>query len=154
MSETIREQISSFRDHYWFLSNFYMEKLQFDGIVYPSAEHAYQAQKTLEDSWRTKIANLESASRAKQLGRMVPLRPDWEEHKTDIMRNILRAKFDKHTYLATLLLQTGEAELIEGNYWGDDFWGMVNAGGNLHGKNWLGKLLMEVRSELQRSNRA
>lgn len=42
------------------------------------------------------------------------------------------------------LLATGGVELIEGNDWGDAFWGVCGG----YGQNWLGVLLMLVRSEL------
>ena len=35
---------------------------------------------------------------------------------------------------------------IEGNTWNDTFWGVCNG----QGQNWLGKILMLVRSELNK----
>jgi ribA/ribD-fused uncharacterized protein len=71
-------------------------------------------------------------------------RSDWEDVKVDIMRDILRAKVAQHEYVRRKLLGTGERELVE-NSWRDDFWGW---GQNQGGKNMLGKLWMEIRSEL------
>ena len=42
------------------------------------------------------------------------------------------------------LLATGKATLVEGNSWGDTFWGVCRG----KGKNMLGKILMRVRKRL------
>ncbi len=72
-------------------------------------------------------------------------RQDWDAVKVDIMRDILRAKADQHEYVRRKLLATGDRELIEDS-WRDDFWGW---GPNRDGQNMLGKLWMEIRSELR-----
>ena len=81
---------------------------------------------------------------AKRIGRKVNLRADWEDVKCDIMKELLKKKFE-NAELAEKLLATGDMELVEGNNHGDRFWGMVNG----VGKNMLGKLLMEVRDDLR-----
>ena len=72
------------------------------------------------------------------------LRPDWETEKISIMRALLRLKFADPA-LRAQLVATGVRPLVEGNRWGDRFWGVC--GGN--GQNMLGKLLMEIRAELR-----
>ena len=47
--------------------------------------------------------------------------------------------------LGNKLLETGNQELVEGNTWGDIFWGVCNG----KGQNWLGKILMMVRDEIR-----
>lgn len=133
--------ISSFRDEYFFLSNFYPVEIKLDGIVYPNAESAFQAQKTLDVEERRKFSMLKNPVQAKRLGRKVKLRDDWEEVKLDIMTEVVSQKFLQHPYLIEMLLQTGDEELIEGNKWGDRFWGACKG----KGKNHLGKILMKIR---------
>ena len=133
--------ISSFRDEYFFLSNFYPVELKLDGIVYPNAEAAFQAQKTLDVEERRKFSMLKNPVQAKRLGRKVKLRDDWEEVKLDIMTEIVSQKFLQHPHLIEMLLQTGDEELIEGNKWGDRFWGVCKG----KGENHLGKILMKIR---------
>ena len=70
------------------------------------------------------------------------MRADWEEVKIEIMEEALRLKFDD-PHLKDLLLATGDKELIEGNTWNDQFWGVCNG----VGENNLGKLLMKLRKE-------
>ena len=84
-------------------------------------------------------------SDAKRLGRHVPLREDWNSIKEQIMYEICKAKFTQNPDLAEKLLETGDAELIEGNWWHDTTWGMCNG----EGQNLLGKILMRVREEIK-----
>lgn len=133
--------ISSFRDEYFFLSNFYPVEIKLDGIVYPNAETAFQAQKTMNVEERRKFSMLRNPVQAKRLGRKVKLRDDWEEVKLDIMTEIVSQKFLQHPHLIEMLLQTGDEELVEGNKWGDRFWGVCKG----KGENHLGKILMKIR---------
>ena len=133
--------INSFRDEYFFLSNFYPVEIKLDGIVYPNAEAAFQAQKTLDVEERRKFSMLKNPVQAKRLGRKVKLRDDWEEVKLDIMTEVVSQKFLQHPHLIEMLLQTGDEELIEGNKWGDRFWGVCKG----KGENHLGKILMKIR---------
>lgn len=133
--------ISSFRDEYFFLSNFYPVEIKLDGIVYPNAEATFQAQKTLDVEERRKFSMLKNPVQAKRLGRKVKLRDDWKEVKLDIMTEIVSQKFLQHPHLIEMLLQTGDEELVEGNKWGDRFWGVCKG----KGENHLGKILMKIR---------
>lgn len=133
--------ILSFRDEYFFLSNFYPVEIKLDGIVYPNAEAAFQAQKTLDVEERHKFSMLKNPVQAKRLGRKVKLRDDWEEVKLEIMTEIVSQKFLQHPHLIEMLLQTGDEELVEGNKWGDRFWGVCKG----KGENHLGKILMKIR---------
>lgn len=136
--------ISEFQGKYRFLSNFWPAKVTLDNIEYPSVEHAYQAAKTLDKSYRQKIFNCKSPGEAKRLGKRSPLRGDWEEVKISIMTELLTQKFS-HKHLELLLLETGEADLIEGNTWGDIYWGVCRG----TGKNYLGKILVTLRETLK-----
>ena len=135
--------ITSFRGEYEFLSNMYPTILYVNGEMYPSAEHAFQASKSLNKDIRMGISVCRSAKEAKEAGRLISLRPDWEDVKVDIMYNILKAKFE-NPELADKLRNTKDEDLIEGNTWGDKFWGVCKG----EGKNTLGVLLMKVRNEI------
>ena len=130
------------RGQYYFLSNMYPCRVEYNGHVFKCSEAAFQAQKDL-----SKVSSFEKADgyKAKSLGGyrsgIVKLRPDWEEVKVDIMRDVLRAKFSDPV-LAKKLISV-EGEIAEDNDHGDRTWGRVNG----TGKNLLGKLLMEVRDE-------
>lgn len=135
--------IDNFDGEYAFLSNFYESPMTIQGITYPTNEHFFQAMKTLDLSERKKIASAQTPGQAKRLGRQVKLRWDWESVKEDAMLTGLRYKFSNPD-LKEKLLATGNEELIEGNWWGDQYWGVCDG----VGKNKLGKLLMKVREEL------
>lgn len=136
--------IASFSGEYRFLSNFYPAEVWEFGMKFPTAEHAFQAAKTLDESERRKIQKAETPGQAKRLGRTVELRPDWEQIKLDVMRAILLDKFTRNPELADWLMATDPAKLVEGNTWGDTYWGVCEGKGH----NMLGELLMAVRSEL------
>lgn len=140
MSNSIR----SFRDNYYFLSNFYPAPVTYQGLTYENNEAAFQAQKVLNKEIRRTFCNM-TASEAKKEGRKVVLRKDWEDIKVDIMRELVYEKFSQNHDLREQLLATGDAYLEEGNTWGDKTWGTVNG----KGANLLGQILMNVREELQ-----
>ena len=137
--------IDNFAGEYRFLSNFYPSPIRVDKVLYSTVEHAFQAAKTHDKAEKQEIAEANSPGRAKGLGRKVRLRKDWESVKVGLMRELVELKFRTHADLAERLLETGDAELIEGNTWNDTFWGV--SGGR--GKNHLGKALMQVREMLQ-----
>jgi ribA/ribD-fused uncharacterized protein len=130
--------IDSFRGEHFFLSNFHVAS---DGFC---LERYYQALKaTTKAEYEWVLASPDPRT-AKHRGYKVKIRPDWDEQRVEVMRRLLRVKF-KRPELAAALLSTGAAELIEGNTWGDTFWGVCRG----VGENWLGRLLMELRSELE-----
>lgn len=146
----MHSKIRSFAGTHAFLSNFYLCEVMYDGVIYPSAEHAFQAAKTLSSREREQIRQASTPGRAKRLGRQVNLRSDWERIKINVMERIVRNKF-KNEHLAQMLMRTGFATLIEGNNWHDQFWGNCICGRKAcsePGVNWLGKILMKVRHEL------
>lgn len=146
--------IYKFNFKYRFLSNFHPSQIRYEGALYFSVEHAYQAAKTLDLDKRKALQVSHGTElswnpgKARAWGRRVELRPDWEDVKLDIMEKLLRRKFADPD-LRRQLLATGDRELIEGNTWGDRFWGQCEAEGILSGDNNLGKLLMKIRSDLR-----
>jgi len=147
--------ITQFRDEYRFLSNFWFTPVKYEGRLYPSVEHAYQAAKTTDDRIRQQINYVRNPGDAKRIGKSITLREDWDNIKQDIMLNLLRQKFN-YPKLRVMLLETGDQDLIEGNTWHDLYWGQCTCRvHNNAGENNLGKLLMQVREELinQRNGR-
>ncbi len=130
---------------YRFLSNFYTCVVHYDGIIYPSSEHAYQAAKTTDFTLRQVIANMDTPGQTKSAGKRLSIREGWNTIKFNIMSEIVLIKFATSASLRLKLLGTGDAELIEGNTWGDQYWGVCNG----KGENNLGKILMHVRNILK-----
>lgn len=143
MSE--REKIDRFVGDFAFLSNFFPSTITVDGVMFKTAEHAYQAQKAIIDKDVEIIASAATPGVAKTLGRKITIRSDWDSIKVDVMKLILREKF-KNPILRELLLMTGDAELVEFNEWNDRFWGVCKG----VGENRLGILLQEIREEIKR----
>lgn len=82
---------------------------------------------------------------AKKTGKKIELISDWEKVKLSVMFEVVFAKFSQNEELKQKLLATGNEELVEGNNWGDTFWGMINGVGENH----LGKILVKVRTALR-----
>lgn len=143
--------ISDFRGKYYFLSNFYSAPVEYDGFVYSNNEAAFQSAKCIVHQDRRRFTNL-PPNVAKALGRRIRLRADWEQIKDQTMYQIVKNKFLQNTDLANRLLQTESATLIEGNTWGDNYWGISPYNGprsETSTNNHLGKILMKVRYELK-----
>ena len=134
--------INSFDGEYDFLSNFYECPILWKGNLYRNSESIYQSYKTWDnvpfDFTKT------TGSQAKKISKKLNVRPDWNKIKFDLMYEICQEKFNQNTDIAQKLMNTGDAILIEGNYWGDTYWGKCNG----VGQNNLGKILMKIREEL------
>lgn len=139
-------KIDTFAGEHSFLSNFYQCEVTHEGVTYPSVENFYQAMKTTDKSKRKEFLHV-SAGVSKRMGRKITLRPDWNRVKLSVMMYGLREKF-KHPILRKKLLDTGSTVLVEGNTWGDTYWGVC--GGK--GQNMLGQLLMKVREEIRNAH--
>ena len=152
------EEITSLRGDYQFLSNFTYSPFVTTYYRIPKAarfrtvEHYFQASKAQLHGQAFKITKAKSPRHAKTMGRMCMPWDDWEEIKQDVMLTGLRHKFAIPSFQEKLIA-TGDAILIEGNRWNDRYWGMVQLNGAAGpvwvGENHLGKLLMQVRKELQ-----
>lgn len=151
--------ISSFTGQYHFLSNFSPSRVSIrvpkpahpgesQIFTVDTVEHAFQALKVDPAAWDFKmwvqlIATARTPGEAKRLARKAPLVPHWDIARVDVMRNLLTAKFYDYT-LRTNLIATAPHSLVEGNAWGDKFWGVDSATGE--GENMLGQLLEHVRA--------
>lgn len=138
----VSDPIDSFSGEYRWLSNFYPVVVILDGVRYPSVEHAYQAAKA-DGLLRNQFVNC-TAGQAKRLGRSIQLRSDWSVQRQHVMVNLIVQKFNGHNDLSSWLVNTGDRPIIEGNTWGDTYWGVCNG----VGQNNLGKILMARRTQL------
>lgn len=149
--------ICFFANEYGFLSNFWPSLIKLDGMIYQTAEAAYQACKTV--SWHDKltIASLDSPGKAKRYGQTVTLVENWDQIKKACMAQVLYAKFLQNPALIQRLLDTKDKILVEGNWWGDNYWGATDyertTDGILRGANWLGRILMEIREKFSEESK-
>lgn len=140
-----------YENDFYVFSNFSAFRVRWCEIDFDTSEHVYHWAKF--DGFRygkpdvqMLIRRARSAHEAFKIAEENRMwrRNDWENVKVGIMRNILRAKVEQHEYVRRKLLATGDRELIEDS-WRDDFWGW----GEKHdGQNMLGKLWMEIRTEI------
>lgn len=128
-------------------SNFSPHPFYLDGKLWQTSEHYYQAQKFNDDAIAYQIYRASKPMDAKNIadGQLSAIKPDWHDIKQAVMYKSLQHKFDQHQTLTTLLLTTGTREIIEyseqDRYWGDD--------GTRTGKNQLGQIIMQLRSEIR-----
>lgn len=136
-------KIDRFIGQHSFLSNFYPSTIMIDGKKYATVEHAYQAHKASTESEREVVRCAKDPMEAKKLGKTFLLPEDWETRKVDLMKKLIRKKFE-NPLLRELLKATGDLNLIHDNRFNDRFWGVCRGSGN----NWLGVILEEVRKEI------
>lgn len=138
------KEIKGFFGDYRFLSNFFDAPVWFEGLLYPSTEHAFQAAK-VESVFRDKflaITASKSKTEWKKYPRVDKSGPEWDARKFDVMRLVLFEKFIRNKEVREKLLATGDRYLEETNHWGDTIWGVDITKG---GTNELGKMLMKIR---------
>jgi ribA/ribD-fused uncharacterized protein len=145
------DEINSFQGKNSFLSNFYLSTFtDNEGREWPTVEHYYQAHKADNKKDFELVASSFSPGKAKRNGSKVKIRSDWNEVKNDIMFSALKMKFEQNPDLKKSLVYTGDALLIEGNTWGDTYWGYdINL---KKGHNVLGKQLMILRDQYKLLN--
>ncbi|TRM64439.1 DUF1768-domain-containing protein, partial [Schizophyllum amplum] len=137
------------KPHYGF-TNLSKHNVFYDGKLYPTSEHLFQALKFLKvkpdlaehirmcsDKPRRAI---EEAHRLRK-----SRRSDWKDVRIRMMYRAIRHKFKQHHTLRQELLDTGNAKLVEASPT-DDFWGIGKDG---KGRNELGKALMRLRDEFR-----
>ena len=150
------------RETFFWLSHFHAAEIVIDGETWPTVEHYFQSRKSFDPEYHAAIRAYDYPGMVKRIaasphgsrkrsgqswfrahGR--EYRSDWSEVQLDVMRLADRAKFTQHPALKALLVSTGKAEIIEDTTM-DDFWGV---GADGQGHNWAGRILMEIRKELQ-----
>lgn len=134
-------------DLYGEFSNFWREPMAFEGKIWPSSEHAFQAAKFAGTEWEEEVRKCGTPMEAATMGRRrdLPMVSNWNDIRDDVMYKVVKAKFTQSEKLKAVLLDTGTQELIEhtvnDSYWAD--------GGDGSGKNMLGIILMKVREEIR-----
>jgi ribA/ribD-fused uncharacterized protein len=154
--KTVRVEIRFYRANekpYGAFSNLFRRDVEIEGVLYPTAEHAYQAGKARRPEVREWLLAAPSPALLAMAAHGLyqwDVVPDWARTKFDRMRAVLRAKFTQHADLRELLLSTGDARLVESatvDNAVNRLWGEVNG----RGQNTLGTMLMELRMELRKA---
>jgi N-glycosidase YbiA len=138
----------SAQGEYGCFSNFSAHGFELDSKYWKTAEHYFQAQKFAGTKFEEQVRLAHNAKQAAELGRRrrdFPLRDDWESVKDEVMRQAVQRKFETHADIRAILLNTGDADLVE-NAPGDYYWGSGKDG---TGSNKLGHILMDVRTVLR-----
>ena len=133
-----------FRGRLEFLSNMAPCPIKYKGLEFTCTESAYQSMKCSLIIDKKKFVGLDGYQ-AKQLGRKIKIRDDWDKIKFLVMKEILELKFKKEPFRSKLIEMEGQ--ITEFNYWNDTYWGVCNGVGD----NNLGKILMNIRDKLAKT---
>ena len=149
-------------------SNLFRRVITVHGITFPTVEHAYQSLKPRDPRVRDWLLSAPAPSLLAVAAHVMPsdepdpailmgrtadallgfhTRPGWSRLRYPWMLACLTAKFSQHQDLASLLLSTGDATIIEAGTIDDEAgrrWGIVNG----KGQNYLGRMLVRVRATL------
>ena len=125
--------------------NFSLHGFELDGLWWLTSEHYYQAQKFAGKAHAETIRLAKTPAESAKLGHHLPHRSDWKKIKYDVMHQAVLRKFQTHGDIRNILLATMDQIIIQKDL-GDYYWGCGKDG---TGKNYLGKILMEVRATLR-----
>jgi ribA/ribD-fused uncharacterized protein len=141
------EKVFFYEREFYPFSNFSSFALEWEGTLYMTSEHAYQAQKFSDSEIIERIKNARSAYDVFKIARehQNKVRYDWLDIRVSVMEKIIRAKVAQHPYVKQKLIESGDREIVEDS-WKDDFWGW---GSNKDGQNQLGKIWMKIREEIK-----
>jgi ribA/ribD-fused uncharacterized protein len=138
--------IKFYTPKFYIFNNFSAHAISYDGELYPTCEHAYQASKCTDPVGREEIRNARSPLLAKELANetyRIAKDPDWKTKKVAVVEEILRAKIAQHPEAREALKESGREEIVEDSPT-DYFWG---EGADGSGQNMLGTLWMKLRDE-------
>ncbi len=141
-------KIFFYESTYYLFSNFSAHAIEYNGVLYKTSEHAYQATKFDDKKLRNEIILSRSPLEAKNTAYKYKdfIKKDWHDVKVKIMYEIVKTKVLQHKEVKDVLMNTKNDEIIE-NSPIDYFWG---CGKDKTGQNQLGKILMKIRDELKK----
>ncbi|CAD6912181.1 unnamed protein product [Tilletia caries] len=132
----------------YYMTNFFHSPMFLDGQMYATSEAYFHSRKFPDDRWLfQRIASAGSPRDVLDLAtaNKYIVRDDWFQVNVKEMFDAVMLKFICNSTLATQLLNTGDAYLIEAAP-KDRFWG---EGDDRTGRNELGHVLMKVRAALR-----
>ena len=144
------ETIDNFNGYFEFLNNEFPTPVYYDGRIYKSVSHAFQAARSQEQHIREKIVRADTIMEMYEIAAKVEDPPDWIKFRLKIMETLVRDKFRRNKELREKLRATENRNLV--NSYGDAstsnlFWGIVEG----KGQNQLGRILESVRSDIHQN---
>ncbi len=125
--------------------------IRVNDVIIPSAEALYQACRfPLFPHIQEEIISQHSPMTAKMISRkyITHTRQDWEEIKYTVMYWVLKVKLSQNfNKFSKVLSKTGNTIIVELSYKDKDWAVITDSKNTLKGKNALGRLLMQLRSE-------
>ena len=143
-----QSKIEAFTGYFEFLHNNYLTPVLFDGMLFPSATHAFQAARSSDERTRKAILNAESLLVVLKIAKRIEEPENWKMKRLKVMEQIVRDKFRRSKELQEKLKATGNRDLLMTYQEDNDvnhYWGVVNN----KGQNQLGRILMKIRGDLK-----
>lgn len=144
-----KNAIVDFAGEHFYLSNFYPCNIKYNDINFYSVEHAFQVTKTSDNEWKNKIINAPTPTLAKAYGSKAPIVDGWKKIRLNVMYDLLKIKFSDVVLIACLL-RTGSRIIVDGNTYGENYWGAFIRDNKVVGENKLGMMLMKLRRGFRR----
>ena len=140
------------------LSNFYPCRVPWKGEEFSTVEHAYTYEKAMQHNRSDIAASMlrsNNALEAKKESNKIVTQKKWHDSRNDVMKELIKLKVEHNNEIESELLKTEDRILGEAVF-GQDYWGVglhKREAGNTNPDNWpgensLGKLYMELRSNL------
>lgn len=146
-----------FASHYSYLSNFAPSVIVHEGLVYPTAEHFYQAEKCLhaqDECKRKRVMSATTPLEAKRIADDIKSTPEWRNVRDIVMKTVVEEKFKQNPGLADQLLTTGDMVLNEAT--NNQHFGIgvtINSreinDKSYRGANMLGQIIMGIRAQIK-----
>lgn len=122
--------------------------IEFMNHKFKSVENAYMfAKNPNNEEWLNKCLSM-SPGDVKKASKLISIREDWDSVKLSIMYELLKQKFTQEPF-RTNLIETRNENIVEGNRWNDTFWGVDIKNTPNVGENWLGRLIMDIRTKIK-----
>ncbi|MEK6819027.1 MAG: NADAR family protein, partial [Nanoarchaeota archaeon] len=112
------DKIFFYEREFYPLSNFSSFAVEWEGELWMTSEHVYQASKFTDPLVIGQIKEAKSAHDAFKIARANEdkVRPEWLDIRISVMEKIVRTKFEQHPYVQRKLRETGNKEIIEDSW--------------------------------------
>lgn len=128
--------------------------IEFDGVVYPTLEHAYQASRYNELHIKSEIRHTRSPLLAWEISQKYKYLQKEEfknpDHKISVMKYLMELKVAQHKDVRQALIDSGNKSIVKHIFTyppGDGFW---DDGIDGKGENHIGKIWEEIRNSLNK----
>ncbi len=139
-----------------YFSGYSAHAVEYQGVVYPTVEHAYHCQRYVDPAIVEEIRTARSPFKAWQVSQKYKSeqQANFNERKATVMEDICRAKLQQHEDVQRELLASRDLPIIKHITTGTPADGFWDDGVDGAGRNETGKIWMRLREELKQGTTA